>query len=128
MFPLPATITVMIMVVVTIGLIVWDIVVATNKIPNSIDTISGRMKAWGKTTILLPWLWAILYGHFWGPIKLGQLMPSKTGIALLVFLTWCVLLTGVAMRQHNIAVTSSWLVFFLVLNVGAIAGAFLWPQ
>jgi len=126
--PFVAIITIALMALVTVGLIGWDVFVAFNKIPNSIDTISGRMKAWGKQTILLPWLWAGLFGHFWGPIRAGQLLPMKTGLPLLLFLTWGVLLLGTVLRHYEITITSSWILFFLILNLGAVAGASLWPQ
>lgn len=127
MLPLAAMITVGLIALVTVGLIVWDIIVATNNIPNGLDTISGRMKAWGKQTLLLPWLWAGLYGHFWGPIKAGQLMPMKVSLPILIFLTWGVTIVGIWCRQNGITI-NTWPVFLLVLNLGAIAGACLWPQ
>lgn len=129
MLPVAALITIALMGIVTIGLIVWDIVVATNKIPNSVDTISGRMKIWGKKTLILPWAWAVLFGHFWGPIKASSgIFSHKVGIALLVLLTWGVFVAGTVLHKHGIAINSSWLVFLSVLNLGAIAGAILWAQ
>lgn len=128
MLPFVALITVALIGIVTVGLIVWDIYVAINKVPNSLDTISGRMRDWGKQAIILPFLWAMLFGHFWGPIRPGDIVEPKTGIALLVFTGWGVLLAGMVLRNYGINVNNSWILFLLILNFGALAGACLWPQ
>ena len=122
-----AAITIGLMLLVTVGLIVWDIIVATNNVPNSIDTISGRMKIWGKKSLILPWAWAMLYGHFWGPLRSGQVLSAKTGVPILILVSWGVFLLSVYLHKQGITI-SSWLMFFLILNIGALAGAFLWPQ
>lgn len=116
------------MCVVTVALIGWDVYVATNKIPNSLDTISGRMRDWGKQAIILPWAWAVLFGHFFGPVKAGQYFSNHTTVPILVFISWAVLVGGMWLRQNGIFISSSWYLFFGVLNLGALAGAFLWPQ
>ncbi len=126
--PFVAWVTVGLIALVTVGLIIWDIIVATNKIPNGIDTISGRMKAWGKQALILPWAWAMLYGHFWGPLKINQLIPHKIGIFGLVVVAWGVLLASIYCRQHGVTISSSWLTFLFVLNFGALCGALLWAQ
>ncbi len=126
--PFVALITIGLICLVTVGLIIWDIYVATNKIPNGIDTISGRMKAWGKEALILPWAWAMLFGHFWGPIRSGDLMPGKVGIAILAMVAWLVILFGVYCRQQGYTITSSWVLFLFMLNFGALCGALLWPQ
>lgn len=126
--PLSGLITIGLMAVVTVGLIVWDIIVAVNNIPNSLDTISGRMKAYGKQALILPWAWAVLFGHFWGPIKSGQLMSMRTSMPILIFSTWIVLILSIYLRQIDVSITSSWILFFLILNIGAFFGAILWPQ
>lgn len=124
--PLVAIVTIVLMLLAIVGLIVWDIFVATNKIPNSVDTISGRMRIWGKKTLLFPWLWAVLFGHFWGPKV--RLMSHLNGILTLVFLTGLVLVAGILMRGEGETTITSWPLFFAILNLGAVAGAFLWPQ
>jgi hypothetical protein len=127
MLPLAAIVTIVVMAVATVGLIIWDIIVATNNIPNNVDTISGRMKIWGKKALLLPWAWAVLYGHFFGPIRGGQLMSSKVSVPILIFISWVVVLAGIELRARGLSITN-WPIFFIILNLGALAGAFLWPQ
>lgn len=124
MLPLAGLITIIAIVAVAVGLIVWDIIVATNKIPNDVDTISGRMRIWGKKTLLLPWAWAVLFGHFWGPK--AYLAPHKFTVPVLILLTGLVVLYGTLTRNGE--TTSSWPLFFTILNLGALAGALLWPQ
>ena len=125
--PLAAIITVMIILFSTIGLIVWDIVVAVNDVPNRLDTISGRMRAWGNKTLLFPWAWAVLFGHFYGP-KIHQLMPRLYSISALLALTAVVIIGGIFLRQDGETTLTSWPLFLGILNLGAIAGALLWPQ
>lgn len=62
--PLIAKITIAIMIFVTAALIGFDIYAATNSVPNSLDTISGRMKAWAIVTPLIPWVWCGLARTF----------------------------------------------------------------
>lgn len=126
MLPLAALITIVLIGIVALGLIVWDIIAATNKIPNSVDTISGRMRIWGKKTLLLPWTWAVLFGHFWGPKV--HLMSHKVSIPILILITGLVVGAGVLLRGEGETVITSWPIFFVILNLGAIAGALLWPQ
>jgi hypothetical protein len=121
----------LITVVTILGLVIYDIYVATNNIPHGIGTLGtlgSRMKIWGKKTLLIPWAWAVLFGHFFGPIKSGELVSSKFGIALLIFSTWCIVALGEVLRDHGVSIDSSWLWFFLILNIGSTAGACFWPQ
>jgi len=127
MLPLVALITIIAIVVVSVGLIAWDIVAATNNIPNSVDTISGRMRIWGKKTLLLPWAWAVLFGHFWGP-KMTHLMSNKISIPILLAISAAVVVGGILLRGEGETTITSWPLFFAILNLGASAGALLWPQ
>jgi hypothetical protein len=118
-------------VFIILGLLViagYDYFVAfQNDVPNELDTISGRFRAWGKTTLILSYVWAILYGHFWTPLQ-DNLMPLKTSVPLMLFSGWAIMIGGLALRSFGVAITTSWILFFVVLNVGALAGALLWPQ
>jgi hypothetical protein len=122
--PISAILTIAFMLFVVVGLIGWDIVVAANKIPNSVDTISGRMRIWGSKTLLIPWVWIVLFGHFYGPKT--HLMQHKISIPILLVLTAIVVFVGTLMNKGE--TTVSWPLFLVILNVGAIAGAVLWPQ
>jgi hypothetical protein len=106
----------------------YDVVVAYfNDVPNSLDTISGRFRAWGGVVLLLAFAWSMLFGHFWGPLK-ETLMPHKVSVPILLFVGWSIFLGGMALRWAGVTITTSWILFFAVLNVGALAGALLWPQ
>jgi len=114
-------VTIGLIIAITLGLIGWDIVAATNSVNNSLDTISGRMRIWGKETPIIPFAWAVLAGHFWGPIP--QLMPYKTSIPLLIFISWCLIVAGIVLRNHNTSVPP-----WTVLLPGMFLGALLWTQ
>lgn len=125
MLPLPAIITIVVMVVVFAVLVGWDLVVAFgNKIGNDVDTISGRMRTWSKTILFFPWAWAVLFGHFFAP-KI-YIAPSKITLPILAILT--VAITAFSFIFKNADTVSSWPLFFIILNLGALAGAMLWSQ
>ena len=125
MLPLAALVTIIVIIAVTVGVIAYDIGVGFgNKVPNSIDTISGRMRIWSQKTLLLPWVWAALFGHFYAP-KI-HLASAKITIPILLGLTALVVIYSTLVKTAE--TTNSWLLFFLILNLGAIAGAVLWPQ
>lgn len=126
MLPLAALVTIIVIAVATAGLVVWDIIAATNSTPNTVDTISGRMRIWGKKTLLLPWAWAVLFGHFWAPKV--HLMPHKVSVPILMVLTGIVVVAGIFLRGDGETTITSWPLFFAILNLGAVAGALLWPQ
>lgn len=119
----PIKTTIIVIIAVTLLLIGYDIAVYTNSVDNSLDTLSGRMRLWGMTTPLLPFAWGVLGGHFWGSFHAGQFIPSKAGIALLVFVAWSVIVAGIIAKNENIHI-SPW----MMLIPGIIVGAVLWPQ
>lgn len=51
------------------AILIWDIIVATNKVPNSEDTVSGIIKGWfvKKGVWPLAWIWGGLGVHFFVP-------------------------------------------------------------
>lgn len=125
MLPLPAIITIIAMIVVIVALVGWDLVVIFgNKIGNDVDTISGRMRIWGKTILFFPWAWAVLFGHWFAPK--AYLAPSKITLPILGVLT--VAITAFSLIFKNADTVTSWPLFFIILNLGALAGAMLWPQ
>lgn len=125
MLPLPAIITIIAMVVVIVALVGWDLVVVFgNKIGNDVDTVSGRMRIWSKTILFFPWSWAVLFGHFFAPKV--YIAPSKITLPILGVLT--VAVTVFSLVFKNADTVSSWPLFFIILNLGALAGAMLWSQ
>jgi len=115
--------TIGIIVAVTVALVGYDIWVATNAIDNSLDTLSGRMRIWSMATPVIPWVWCGLAGHFFGPFSPGQFFPAKTGIALLVFSTWTLLVIGLYCRTEGIQIPP-----WSVCVPAFLAGAIFWAQ
>jgi hypothetical protein len=77
--------------------------------------------------LVLSFTWGVLFGHFWGPLG-DKLMPLKTSVPLLLFSGWAIMVGGLILRSFGVTITTSWILFFVVLNVSALAGALLWPQ
>lgn len=125
MLPAAAIATIIFIIAIIAIIVGWDVVVAfCNKIPNRIDTISGRMKIWGKKLLFIPITWAVLYGHFFGPKPIVNL-PEKFSIPGLVLSAGLITLVGILFKLE---IVNSWLLFFVILNLGAFLGANLWSQ
>lgn len=125
MLPFSAIVTIVVMIVVIAALVGWDLfVIFGNKIGNEIDTISGRMRIWSQTILFFPWAWAVLFGHFFAPKAF--IASSKITVPILGALTIAIALLSLFFKGAD--TVSSWFLFFIILNVGALAGAFLWPQ
>lgn len=115
--------TIGIIIAVSVGLIGYDIWAATNSVDNALDTISGRMRIWAMTTPVIPWFWCGLAGHFFGPFHPGQFIPFRDGIALLVFLTWTLMIVGLIFRSKGIIIPP-----WTICVPAFLAGSILWAQ
>lgn len=115
--------TIIIIVTVTASLIGWDIYVATNNIPDRLDTISGRIRIWAISTPVIPWIWCILAGHFFRPLVFIGLVKPITGVILLAFITWSLMVTGLALRSKGIVIPP-----WTICLPAFLAGAILWSQ
>lgn len=117
--PFIAKLTIGIIIATIAILIGYDIVVATNNVPNAIDTLSGRIRIWAFETPIVSWCWSGLAGHFFGFFKPHQFMPQTFGIILLVCLSLGVVLFGIYCKHNNIFIHPAWIcpVAFLVWSI-----------
>lgn len=114
----------------TVGLIVVavfvgvDVYLATDKIKG--NTWSEVIRSWGTLTLVVPWLWGILGGHFFHPfmVKVNPVIQKPGNFALLIWLSCVITMLGFAMSRADV----STIPFMLVaLALGIVAGVFLWP-
>ena len=115
--------TIAVIIATTALLIGYDIWAATNAVPNSLDTISGRIKIWAYATPLIPWVWCGLAGHFFGPFETGQFMPPWASMSVLVFLTWSIIWLGATMRSRGFVIPP-----WTICVPAFMAGSILWAQ
>lgn len=106
------------------ALIAWDIRVAFfNAVPNSIDTISGQVKAVGMRFRMLPFAFGTLGGHFFWPGSMLIEMPWAGILLVAIGMAFSVPL-WIRGGKSILPVVPMWAV--LLLGIGA--GHFLWPQ
>lgn len=126
----PIKLTIYFIICVTLFIIGYDIWAYSNNVSNALDTISGRMKIWGRESLILPYAWGVLGGHFWGWMN-GKLLGSvnfkfddpKVGIALLVSSALVVVISDLFLKKQGIYVWP-WLLIF----PGVVAGMLFWSQ
>jgi hypothetical protein len=115
--------TIGVIIAVTALLIGYDIWAASNGVSNSLDTISGRLRAWAYVTPLIPWVWCGLSGHFFGPWHRNDLISAQASVGILVFLTWAVIWLGLVLRSKGIVIPP-----YTICIPAFFAGAILWAQ
>ncbi len=109
-----------VMIVVTVMVIsTWTAIMASNDSPG--DTISEAMRSWAGRWWVIPFAWAALFGHWFGPC-VPAWMPIWSG--------WVLAGMGVLMFGLCAADTyrvTSWWVWWLMGIWGAALGALCWP-
>jgi len=115
--------TIGIIITVTVLLIGYDIIVATNSVNNAVDTLSGRIKIWALETPIISWCWCGLAGHFFGPFSPGQFISFKIGIGILILLTWSLMILGLILRSKGITIPP-----WSIAIPAFLAGSILWAQ
>jgi hypothetical protein len=112
-----------------IGLIVFasvlDAVFALgNGIPNRLDTLSGRMRAWGRNLAAVPLFMGVLCGHFWLPRDEGYLIGQAGSLMLLVGIACILSVVHVAADARRLG---GWAQIAYVA-AGVPLGHYLWPM
>lgn len=105
-------------IAIIVAISVWDVWLYLR--PPSGDTISERLRVWGRSAPGVPFAWAALFGHFWGP---ALPMIPRWSPAVLALLWGLLLVLGWRLRPKL-----SWWQLGLVGISGVLAGAVLWSQ
>lgn len=104
-------------------LIIWDIFLAADKTDG--NTWSEVLRHWGKLTLLVPWCWGGLGGHFFHWLSKPKPIIDRPGnVILLVWLSVLVAMISVIFHRFGFE-QSFWLYVFFVL--GSLTWMFLWP-
>jgi hypothetical protein len=113
--------TAVIIVIATVGLIVFDIVKAVDDAPR--DTLSAVILTWGFKVSFVPFFFGVLGGHFFIPSKL------KTALWKYIVLGSIFLTCGlVGTLVNNLVGFQWWTHPMMMVSIGFSSGALLWPQ
>jgi hypothetical protein len=115
-----ANITIVLLLMVGLGLVVWDVFVAfCNDTPNEEDTISGILLNAAKRFAALPFAFGVLMGHLFVDQSWLRI-PQPWAAAVLVAMA-----AGLALGyNHRPSRYATW----VCLLAGIPAGAAFWPQ
>jgi hypothetical protein len=104
-------------------LVGYDFYLLLDKVPN--NTWSEVLRAWGTRTLLVPWCWGGLGGHFFHFFSKGKPIIDQPGnIALLVWLSALVALSSVVLTKFGADPTYYMYGAFLT---GSVVWMLLWP-
>jgi hypothetical protein len=118
-------VTITMIITVTIVLIVWDIYVALNNIPNRQDTISGVLMEWSKRFIALPYISGIVVGHLFIPKSVELGVPKWAALSVLWTSVIALAIVGLLIKRD----VNRWPWYAPVTLVcGLLMGHFFWPQ
>ncbi len=115
-----AHLTTALLLMVGLGLVVWDVLVAfCNDEPNEDDTISGIVLKAARRCSGVPFAFGVLMGHLFVDqpwVRVGQPWAALWLVACTAFLT--------LLFHHLKFRYAAW----VCLPLGIVAGAGLWPQ
>ena len=109
---------------IIVGILIgWDVYLLFDKIPR--NTWSEVLRLWGLKTLIVPWAWGGLGGHFFHFLKKSRPAIEQPGnIVLLIWLSVLVALISLGLTRAGIDTTYFMLVAFLL---GTVTWMFLWP-
>jgi hypothetical protein len=110
--------SIVLIAVVTIGLSIYDVLPATNEV--DADTLSAIMHLWSRQWWIIPFIWSVLAGHWFGghPVEIASAWP------ILLWLTWALFVVNLGTRH----VEFPWWFYLAVHVLGWFVGHFLWSQ
>lgn len=107
-------------IVLILAFLGYDIYLATDKVDG--NTWSELARRIGMVTPFLPWVWGVLAGHFWHPFRAYILFIPAGNVALLIWLTWVLVVAGMILKQYGWNIP-----MWAPLIPGFFAGWLLWP-
>jgi len=108
---------------IIIILIGWDVYFLFDKTPR--NTWSEVLRLWGLKTLIVPWAWGGLGGHFFHFFKRSKPIIDRPGnIILLIWLSVLVVLISIGISRSGVDTTYFMLGMFFL---GAIVWMLLWP-
>ncbi len=125
----PVKITQMVVILVAVGLIVYDIFLYVN--PDENDTISEviHVNAVKGKFFVLTWIWGIMSAHlFIARQERFIFVPERIAILLLVLISMLILLLGNYVPFDEKNQTLPFYMHIVLLLFGGVCGYFLWPQ
>ena len=104
-------------------LVIWDIFLAVDQTVG--NTWSEVIRTWAKTTLIVPWCWGGLGGHFFHWFTKAKPIIDRPGnIALLIWLSACIALLSPVLKTLEI---DSLYVMMIVFFIGTFIWMLLWP-
>lgn len=108
---------------VTLMIVGLDVVWATDSIDG--NTVSRVLRNWGLTLPVVPYIWGVLSGHFWGGFEILD-QSSVWELKVTIWTMWVALLPSFYFHSNNIELP--WWGAWLVLNLGFFIGSLTWTQ
>ncbi len=107
-------------IVLILAFLGYDIYLATDKVDG--NTWSEIARKIAGITPVLSWAWGVLAGHFFHPDIFKTHLGYVGNIAVLIWLTWTLVVTGLVLKQYG------WnMPMWAPLVPGFFAGWFFWP-
>ncbi len=101
------------------ALLVIDIYLATDSVRG--NTWSELLRTWGKYTPFVPWVWAVLLGHWFNPGN-KAVFGQPTSVVILVWMTYILVISGLVLFKVQYPIPP-----WTVILPGIVAGMLLWP-
>jgi len=118
------TASTILIVAVTVGLSVYDLLPALSEEPG--DTISAVLRRWSREWPVLAYLWTMLGAHFFLGHPAYVTGTARGDAAVLVLTSWGLLIANVAARDY-VESFPLW-VFAVLMLAGLPMGHFFWTQ
>jgi len=109
--------------VVTLGLSAWTAIATVQGGMEA--SVSGVLRAWGQEWIVLPYVWGVLFSHWWMGHERAITTPHGD---LWITLGSMVVMTGIAAALRSWGVEQAQWTHAIVFGLGAVVGHYFWSQ
>lgn len=117
------TLSALIIIVVVIGVGLYDIVPA---LLAEDATISHVLRSWSREWPVLAYLWGVLAGHFFLGHEDPVTASETTDAFVLIWTSWTLLIGNLFWRDIQVS-TPEWM-YVALLSAGVVTGHFFWSQ